>query len=140
MNAKIVRVGVLAIVTWSCAGNGTGLDEYDPAESGMSATLSSIQENIFTPLCTQCHTGPAAPSDLALDSAVAYQSLVGVPSSQVPTLMRVSPYEPDSSFLLWKVEDRPGIVGGRMPLGLPKLSKEQIAIIRGWIVGGAQAN
>jgi len=26
------------------------------------------------------------------------------------------------------------------PLGLPKLSNEQIAIIRGWIVGGAQAN
>jgi len=140
MKAKIASVGVVAIVTWSCAGDGTGLDEYDPAGSPMSATLSSIQENIFTPLCIQCHTGPAAPSGLALDSAVAYQSLVGVPSSEAPTVMRVNTYKPDSSFLVWKVEDRPGIVGGRMPLGLPKLSNEQIAIIRGWIVGGAQAN
>ncbi len=37
MNAKIARVGVLAIVTWSCAGDGTGLDEYDTAGSQMSA-------------------------------------------------------------------------------------------------------
>ncbi len=44
MNAKIARVGVLAIVTWSCAGDGTGLDEYEPAEFQMSATLSSIVE------------------------------------------------------------------------------------------------
>ncbi len=140
MNAKIARVGVLAIVTCSCARDGTGLDEYDPAGFQMSATLSSIQENIFTPLCTQCHTGPAAPAGLALDSAVAYQSLVGVPSSEAPTLMRVNPYKPDSSFVMWKVEDRPGFVGSRMPLGLPKLANEQTAIIRGWIVGGAQAN
>ena len=98
-----------------------------------------VQEHIFAPLCTRC-IGPAAPSGLVLDSAVAYQSLVGVPSFEAPTLMRVNPYKPDSRFLVWKVGDRPGIVGGRMPLGLPKLSNEQTAIIRGWIVGGAQAN
>ena len=90
-----------------------------------------VQEDIIT---------PAAPSGLALDLTIAYQSLVGVPSSEAPTLMRVNPNKPDSSFLVWKVEDRPGIVGSRMPLGLPKLSNEQIAILRGWIVGGAQAN
>ncbi len=49
MKAKIARVGVLAIVTWTCGGDGTGLDEYDPTGSQMSATLSSIQENIFAP-------------------------------------------------------------------------------------------
>jgi mono/diheme cytochrome c family protein len=140
MNARIVCVGLLAVVTWSCVGDGTGLAEYDPAELRMSATLSSIQENIFTPLCIQCHTGPSAPLGLALDSAAAYQNLVEVRSSQVPTLMRVNRYKPDSSFLVWKIEDRSGIIGGRMPLGLPKLSHEQIAIIRGWIEGGAQAN
>ena len=44
------------------------------------------------------------------------------------------------AYGVWLTAGRPGIVGGRMPLGLPKLSNEQIAIIRGWIVGGAQAN
>ena len=106
----------------------------------MAATLSSIQSNIFTPICIRCHTGPAAPAGLSLDSGVAYQNLVRVPSSEVPSLLRVKPYEPDSSYLLWKIEDDAGVLGGRMPLGLPRLSDQQIAIIRGWIVGGAQAN
>jgi hypothetical protein len=55
-------------------------------------------------------------------------------------MMRVSRYEPELSFLVWKLEDRPGTAGERMPPGLPRLSREQIAIIRGWIEGGAQEN
>ncbi len=143
MNAKVIRAVALLVLAWSCAGDGTGLDEFgNPLGngSGMAATLSSIQHNIFTPICTRCHTGAAAPLGLALDSAVAYQDLVGVPSSEIPSLLLVTPEIPDSSYLLWKIEGRSGIVGGRMPLGLPRLSDEQIVIVREWIVGGAQSN
>jgi hypothetical protein len=52
----------------------------------------------------------------------------------------VNPGDPESSYIVWKIEGRSGIVGARMPLGLAPLSDEQIAAIRGWIADGAQDN
>ncbi len=128
-----------------CAGAGTGLDPFgnllpDDTTSVELAptTLGALQRDIFTPICTQCHTGAAAPLGLALDSGVAYQNLVNVSSVEMPTLLRVNPGKPDSSYVVWKIEGRSGIIGGRMPLGLDPLTAEQIANIRGWIAAGAE--
>ncbi len=132
------------LVLWSCAGDGTGLDEFgNPIRANtleLGPTLSSIQHHIFTPTCTQCHTGAAAPLGLALDSGLAQQNLVGVTSIEVPGLLLVNPGNPDSSYIVWKIEGRSGIQGGRMPLGMQPLSAEQIAAIRGWIADGALNN
>ena len=132
------------VILQSCSGDGTGLDEFgNPIRQGaleLGPTLSSIQANIFTPICTRCHTGAAAPLGLALDSAVARQNLVGVTSEELPSLMRVNPGQPDASYIVWKIEGRSGILGGRMPLDLQPLSAEQIAAIRGWISDGAENN
>lgn len=133
-----------ALVLWSCAGEGTGLDEFgNPIRANtleLGPTLSSIQHYVFTPICTQCHTGAAAPLGFVLDSGVAYQNLVSVNSSEMPALVRVNPGNPDSSYMVWKIEGRSGIQGGRMPLGMQPLSAEQIAAIRDWIADGALNN
>ncbi len=132
------------LVLWTCAGDGTGLDEFgNPIQDTtleLGPTLSSIQAFVFTPICVQCHTGVAAPLGLALDSGVARQNLVGVASVEVSGLMRVNPGQPDASYIVWKIEGRSGIQGGRMPLGMQPLSAEQIAAIRGWISDGALNN
>lgn len=134
----------IAAAAWSCAGDGTGLDEFGnplgPGRPPLAPTLGSIQANVFTPICTRCHTGASAPMGLPLDAGLAWQNLVGVQSAQVPALLRVHPGKPDSSYLVWKVEGTSGIVGGHMPLGLPPLSGGQLAAIRGWIEGGAADN
>lgn len=134
----------MVLVLWSCAGDGTGLDEFgNPIRAytlELGPTLSSIQHHIFTPICTQCHTGAAAPLGLALDSGLAQQNLVGVTSIEVPGLLLVNPANPDSSYIVWKIEGRSGVQGSRMPLGMQPLSAEQIAAIRGWIAGGALNN
>ncbi len=127
-----------------CAGDGTGLDPFGNPLDGSSAplgpTLAGIQDNIFTPICTQCHTGAAAPLGLALDEGVAFQNLVSVSSIEVPEMSRVEPGNPEASYIIWKLEGRSGIVGVQMPFGLPPLSAEQIAAVRGWIQAGAAAN
>jgi len=135
------------LVLWSCAGDGTGLDEFDEFGNPLpdttlvlGPTLSSIQAFVFTPICTLCHTGAAAPLGLALDAGVARQNLVGVTSGEIPALVRVNPGQPDASYIVWKIEGRSGIVGGRMPLDMQPLSAEQIAAIRGWISDGAENN
>ncbi len=134
----------LAALVAACAGDGTGLDEFGnplaPDRLELAPTLSSIQQNVFTPICTQCHTGAAAPLGLALDPGASWTDLVNVASVENPELLRVSPGDPEASYLLWKVEGQGGITGGRMPLGLPPLSEDKIAAIRGWIEQGAEDN
>lgn len=137
---------VIAMVfTVACAGSGEGLDEFgNPLGEGgggaLEPTFSSIQANIFTPICTQCHAGASAPLSFSLQAGFSYDQLVGVPSVEVPALFRVDPRQPDNSYLVMKIEGAPGITGGRMPLGLSPLSAEQIAAIRAWIADGALEN
>lgn len=129
----------------ACAGEGTGLDEFgnpiaEGPGGGLAPTFSSIQARIFTPICTQCHAGASAPLGFSLEAGVSYGNLVNVPSVEVPTLMRVKPGQPDSSYIVRKLEGGPGIVGGRMPLGLPPLAAEEIGALRSWIAAGALQN
>ncbi len=127
------------ILLGGCAGEGGGEERE---EEGLEATLPSIQANIFTPICAVpgCHLGANAPQGLRLDSVFeSFNNLVGVPSVERADLMlfRVDPENPDSSYLVWKIEGRPEIEGGRMPLGQDPLSQEQIDAIRQWILDGA---
>lgn len=105
------------------------------AES-LEPTLDSIQKNIFTPKCTQCHSGSGAPQGLNLKKGQAEGNLVGVASGEVPDLKRVDPGNPDDSYLIHKLEGTQD-VGSRMPLGSSSLSQEQIDVIRQWIADGA---
>lgn len=105
-------------------------------------TLSSIQENIFDTNCalSGCHAGANPQQGMNLSAGESFGSMVGVPSQERPSLLRVNPGNPDDSYLVHKIEGRSGIVGERMPLGRSPLSNDQINLIRTWIVNGAQDN
>jgi hypothetical protein len=124
----------------ACAGNGDGLDENGrPLEedSGtLQPTFQSIQDRVFTPVCTGCHAGAAAPLGLRLDEGSSYALLVNASSVEVPSLQRVQPGNPDSSYLIQKLEGT-AAVGSRMPLNAPPLPASTIAVIRQWITNGA---
>ncbi|HVL01543.1 MAG TPA: CHRD domain-containing protein [Dongiaceae bacterium] len=107
---------------------------------GLQPTLSSIQTNIFTPICSVCHTGSGtAPAGLRLNDTNAFNLLVNVNSSQVPSLKRVLPGDPDDSYIIQKLEGT-AAVGQRMPAGGPYLSQSEINVIRQWISNGALNN
>ena len=125
-----------------CAGNGDGLDANGrPISSGgsdgvLTADFASIQANVLTPICTQCHVGANAPQGLRLDAPNSYGALVGVASSEQPGLLRVKPGDADASYLIRKLEGTAD-VGARMPLGQPALPNATILVIREWIASGA---
>jgi hypothetical protein len=125
-----------------CAGDGEGLDENGrpstPGSAGtaLTADFNSIQDNIFTPVCTSCHTGATAPRGLRLDAGNSYALLVGVASSQVPTVQRVQPGNPAASYLIQKLQGT-AAVGARMPLGGPFLPSSTVDVISEWIRNGA---
>jgi hypothetical protein len=140
---------ILALLSVAaCAGNGKGLDANGqplaPGSTGslppLSADFASIQANIFTPICSVCHIGGGAPEGLRLDAADSFNLLVGVPSTEVPSLLRVKPGDPDNSYIIQKLEGH-AAVGAQMPFGCPStqpcLTPSTIAFIAQWITDGA---
>lgn len=137
-------IGVAVAVIAGCGGgSGAGLDangrpigEGDDPGGPMTASFSSIQSHVFTPVCTACHAGGAAPQGLRLDASNSYAMLVGVASAEVPSLRRVAPGDAANSYLIHKLEGH-SAVGARMPFGGPYLDANTIALIRQWIDNGA---
>src|SRR5215831_14391005 len=108
----------------ACGGSGVGLDQNGrPITSGspgngVTPDFKSIQDNVFTPICTVCHSGATAPLGLRLDAANSYANLVNVNSAEVSSLKRVAPGNPNSSYLIQKLRGT-AQVGSRMPLNGP---------------------
>ncbi len=141
MKTRLLATASAVALLTACAGDGSGLDQNGRPTSGAPAVLTpefaSIQANVFTPICTTCHSGAAAPLGLRLDEGASFAMLVNTPSVQVPSSNRVVPGNPDASYLIQKLEGT-APVGGRMPLVGPALTAETIAVIRQWIADGAQ--
>jgi len=111
----------------------------DPEPPSFSADI--MPTFIATCAFAGCHAGgprpPAEGLDLRADTA--YAHLVNVASSEVPSLMRVTPGDSDNSYLIHKLEGTQ-TVGSRMPDGGPPLSAAFIASLREWIDAGAPNN
>jgi cytochrome c5 len=137
----IVLLSSGLLLTACSAGSGDRLDLGGrPLSEGgdvpLAATLASIQSNVFNPFCVVCHAGAAAPQGLRLDSANSFASLVGVPSRESGSILRVTPGNPDQSYLVQKLEGSAS-VGEQMPFGGPPLPQSTINFVRQWISDGA---
>jgi len=142
----IVRAAILssALALLAACGSGGGSDDDGGGGGGggganpnLQANFASIQDNVFTPICTTCHAGASAPQGLRLDAANSYALLVGVASAEMPSTLRVAPGNPNGSYLIQKLEGT-AAVGGRMPLNGTPLPQADIDVIRQWITDGAQ--
>ncbi len=137
---RLLAAPVIFILAACGAGNGVGLDASGRPISGppgANSDFQEIQDTIFTPICTQCHVGANAPQGLRLDAANSYAMLVNVASAESPGTLRVSPGNPDASYIVQKIE---GIaaVGVRMPAnGPPYLPQDRIDLVKRWITAGA---
>jgi hypothetical protein len=139
----MAAVAVAALLSFGCDEKLSDLAGPSP---NLTPTFTSINQEIFqtTDLagrtsCITCHTNvnrtPAGNLNLNGDS---YAAMVGVQSRQRPDLQIVAPGNVDGSYLIHKVEGRPGIIGLRMPRnGPPYLTDGQILVIKRWIETGA---
>ncbi|GBD31944.1 hypothetical protein HRbin33_00905 [bacterium HR33] len=135
----------------ACAGDGTGLDPCGnpigtaPCGSDDSVRLSASVQPIFDQNCAfaGCHAAPQPAQGMNLSRGQSFASIVDVPSVELPSMRRVRPFQPDSSYLVHKLQGTHLDVGGqgeRMPLGRGPLTPEQIGLIRSWISQGARNN
>ena len=108
----------------------------------LGPTLDQIQAAVFTPSCatSTCHSNGAQAAGLALgDADTSFLELVGQFSNQngQSAVMLVAPNDPDSSYLIRKLENTAGITGAQMPLNAAALPQADIDVIRQWILDGA---
>jgi hypothetical protein len=102
-------------------------------------TLADVQAQVFTPHCLSvgCHTAAKPDGNMVLEAGSAFAALVDVPAFNFAAmnagLVRVSPGDPDASFLLIKLTGPTIPQGSLMPMGQPPLSAELIALVRAWI-------
>ena len=125
----------------ACSSDG-GTNPPPPPPPPLSFALHV--EPTFTANCALggCHVAPTPAGGLDLRQAQAFGNLVNVVSSQVPHLSRVTPNDPDSSYLIIKLIGDAALVGGvadQMPPG-GALRAGQIDTIRLWIDAGAPNN
>jgi hypothetical protein len=137
-DSRRLAIATMAVtITVGCGGASDPVSDPTPA----AVTLLTVQSQVFTPHCalSGCHAGSAAPFGLDLSSVTASAaSLGGVPSEEIPTMMRIAPGDAASSYLYWKVSANPNIAGDPMPLSGAPLSSGDLSLIASWIDGGAK--
>ena len=147
MTRGMLAVAALALVATACDEK---LSDIAGPTPNLTPTFAAIQRDIFAApdstgraACTSCHNAQGArfAGNLNLADGSAYGQLVNVASSGKAGAIRVIPGDAENSYLLHKIEGRPGIVGQRMPRTAgPFLTSGQILIIKTWIERGAQNN
>jgi hypothetical protein len=110
-------------------------------------TLTQLQAQIFTPICSTCHTGVGSslPGVQNLTDGHSFANIVNVASIEQPALKRIAPNDPTNSYLVQKILGAPGISGSRMPLGCgtasnPCLDQATIDLVKTWVSQGALNN
>jgi uncharacterized protein (TIGR03118 family) len=109
-------------------------------------TLTQLQTQIFTPICSVCHTGigTTLPGVQNLTAGHTFANIVGVASMEQPGLLRIKPNDPTNSYLIQKIEGAAGITGARMPFGCPTtqpcLDQATIDQVKAWVSQGALNN
>ena len=126
--------------------NGTAGGDYISlftvmAGAPSATTFSAIQNDIFNVSCalSGCHTGGSPTGGMNLSSGQAYLNIVGIASSEVPGLQRITPGNANDSYMVQKLEGT-AAVGAQMPFGAAPLSNAKIQNLRDWIDAGAMDN
>ncbi len=109
----------------------------DPQES-----FAALQAEFYTPSCalSGCHSAGSASAGLVLASGQSFANVVNVPSSQQPSLNRVTPFDAENSYEIRKLRGDAGITGNRMPPLGEALTDEEIGRFVNWINDGALDN
>lgn len=111
-------------------------------------TLTQLQTQIFTPICSGCHNGVGGslPGVQNLKDGQTFANVVNVTSLEVGTLKRILPNDPANSYLVQKIEGT-AAGGARMPLGCSGttganacLDQATIDLVKTWVSQGALNN
>jgi hypothetical protein len=137
MNNFTIRILSVLIPFLFCSCADQIVSECDN-QDGLRATLSSIQQSVFTPACalSGCHGGSSPQENLDLSAGNSRNGLVNITSTEDGVMKRVEPGNSEQSWLMKKLN---GDGTSVMPT-TGKLSQATIDTIAAWINAGALDN
>jgi hypothetical protein len=93
---------------------------------------------LFSTRCKECHGREKAMRGLILSDAEGIkETAIGKEAIELSNWLRIMPYKPCQSYLLYKLSDKKGLRGSSMPK-YNKLGKEALIKISNWIEKGAR--
>lgn len=137
-NRKLLGFFLFIYVSLTISALHSAQDKSKKEEKTKISFSKDIQP-IFTKSCAipDCHSVKShkVPKGMILSEGMAYQNIVNVKSKEMPRAMRVTPGDLNKSYLYDKITGNQDD-GDRMP---PKksLAKENIELIKAWILAGA---
>jgi hypothetical protein len=121
-----------------------------PPWQDTDAALGVRARALFEQSCTRdgessCHFNKEANLDFILEAGVndPVYGIINIPSTEEPSVMRVVPFHPESSYLYWKVTGDPRILDGSTPMPAVvaftsgMVDPEIVALVGPWIEAGA---
>jgi hypothetical protein len=112
-------------------------------DASVVPSLQNDIQPIFTQSCTgaACHGGGRPKEGLSLEAGSAYDSLVGVATSQCNgQRLLVDPGSPSTSYLMQKLLDTDVCTGTGMPKAGEYLAPDELDLVAAWICAGAPDN
>jgi hypothetical protein len=123
---------------------------FDPTSGAVSFSRDVMPLVARSCAFESCHgtlTGPTGGMYLGTDEAATYANLVGVPSNDVPSMDRVTPGDPATSFLQHKIDGDACTLSAcgstcaeRMPQGQELMAVNDRLTFRAWIAQGAPSD
>ena len=116
------------------------------ANTAPAVTLTQLQTEIFTPICSGCHNGSNAPGGATARIAEPDERGTKLREPRQRREPRATGTDAGearrlaNSYLVMKLEGTAGISGSRMPLGGPFLDQATIDKVKAWIASGAPNN
>jgi len=140
-HVAVAAIRLAAVVAVCACAPAPDVGDPRPAPLLPDGHFSAIRDEILGPRCATaaCHAGDPAPFYPQLDPDVAWERLLE--GSQQSGMNLVEPYDPENSYLVLKLRNTAAAVGGvatPMPIGDAALTEEEIQVIEGWILDGAQ--
>ena len=114
-----------------------GCSPQPPAPSAPRLSHDRDLQPLWDAKCSDCHMDRQAFGGLFLDAGHAYGNLVGVPASQLPTMARVEPGDPDHSYVWLKIQGAHLGAGGYGETIPVRWTEDEKARILLWIEQGA---
>ncbi|MBD3366870.1 MAG: hypothetical protein GF405_01695 [Candidatus Eisenbacteria bacterium] len=135
----LLAAGALIVHAEGTGGDAPAAVDAAPAEISQAAADSAAAARemevakLMVQRCAQCHGEGRPAAGLSLERVDFPGSMVGVPSTQIDTLLLVEPGRPERSYLVWKLRGFDDITGSRMPMGPKPLPEGQIQLVDDWI-------